>query len=95
MKTIQPVSIWSNGVTKQATLLNAYAISVVLDSNATFYYSLLAENQDGTVGEVLSQGNLSMDSDAYAEWEQDEAAWDFIASTLNLTITGDYVENNQ
>jgi len=66
MKTIQPVTIWANGETKEATILNAYAVSVVLDSNATFYY-----------------------------WEQDETAWEWIADTLNLTITGDYVKTEE
>jgi hypothetical protein len=90
MKTIQPVTIWANGETKEATILNAYAVSVVLDSNATFYYSLLSDAQ-----ETLAQGNLTMDGTAYENWEQDETAWEWIADTLNLTITGDYVKTEE
>jgi hypothetical protein len=90
MKTIQPVTIWANGETKEATILNAYAFSVVLDSNATFYYSLLSDAQ-----ETLAQGNLTMDGTAYENWEQDETAWEWIADTLNLTITGDYVKTEE
>lgn len=86
MKKIQPVAIWQNGENKEAKLLNAYAINVALNSNAVFYYSLLAENEDGSAGETLSQGNLTMDGEAYQEWQQDEAAWQWIANSLNLTI---------
>jgi hypothetical protein len=39
----------------------------------------------------VAQGNLNMSGEAYTEWTQDAYAWDFIATTLGLTITGDYV----
>lgn len=90
-KTISPVSIWINGETKDAKILNSYAVNVTLNTSATFYYSLLAENADGSVGEQVAQGNLTMDGAAYAAWSQDAYAWDWIAEQLNLTITGDYV----
>jgi len=32
-----------------------------------------------------------MTGEAYAEWQSDVFAWDWIAEQLNLTITGDYV----
>lgn len=91
MKTIQPVSIWINGANKQAKILNAYAINVTLNTSATFYYALMAEGADGSVGEQLAQGNLSMTGQAYADWQQDLYAWDWVAQELGLTITGDYV----
>lgn len=90
-KTIVPVNMWVNGTNKEAKILNAYAINVTLNSSATFYYALLAENQDGTQGEQLTQGNLLMVGEAYEEWTVDNYAWDWIAEQLNLTITGDYV----
>jgi len=40
MKTIQPISIWDNGKNLEATILNAYAVNVLLGTSATFYYSL-------------------------------------------------------
>lgn len=89
MKTIQPVTIWSNGANKEAKLLNAYAVSVTLGVCATFYYALMAQNEDGSAGETLAQGNLTMDGQAYQDWQSDETAWDWIASSLNLTITGE------
>jgi hypothetical protein len=32
-----------------------------------------------------------MTGDAYAQWEVDSYAWDWVAAQLNLTITGDYI----
>lgn len=91
MKTIQPVSIWDNGQTVQAKVLNAYAVNVTLNTSAIFYYALLAENEDNTLGSTVAQGNLTMTGEAYTQWTADNYAWDWIAEQLNLTITGDYV----
>jgi hypothetical protein len=91
MKTIESVSIWDNGQTVEAKILNAYAVNVTLGTSATFYYSLLAETAEGNVGSQVAQGNLSMTGEAYQEWNQDEFAWEWVAEQLNLTITGDYV----
>jgi hypothetical protein len=91
MKKIQAVSIWDNGQSKQATILNAYAVNVTLNSSATFWYGLFSENEDGSQGSQLAQGNLSMSGADYSAWQNDSVAWDFIASELNLTIVGDYV----
>jgi hypothetical protein len=91
MKTIEPVSIWDNGQTVEATILNAYAVNVTLGTSATFYYQLLSQTAEGNVSQQVAQGNLSMTGEAYAQWEVDSYAWDWVAEQLNLTITGDYV----
>lgn len=91
MKTIEPVSIWDNGTVQQATILNAYAVNVTLNTSATFWYGLFATTVEGSLGTQLAQGNLNMTGEAYAEWSQDSFAWDWIAEQLNLTITGDYI----
>lgn len=91
MKTIQPIPIWDNGITTNATIINAYAVNVTLGTSATFYYTLYSQNEDGTKGEQLKDGNVFMNPENYALWNTDDVAWDFIAVTLNLTITGDYV----
>jgi hypothetical protein len=91
MKTIEAVQIWDNGKVQEAKILNAYAINVTLGTSATFYYSLLTENVDLSVGQQVAQGNLTMTGEAYAQWEVDSYAWDWVAEQLNLTITGDYV----
>jgi hypothetical protein len=91
MKTIEAVQIWDNGKVQEAKILNAYAINVTLGTSATFYYSLLTENVDLSVGQQVAQGNLTMTGEAYAQWEVDSYAWDWVAEQLNLTITGDYI----
>jgi hypothetical protein len=91
MKKIEAVSIWDNGKTVEAEILNAYAVNVTLGTSATFYYSLLSETADGNVGQQVAQGNLNMTGEAYTQWELDSYAWDWVAAQLNLTITGDYV----
>jgi hypothetical protein len=91
MKTIEPVLIWDKGQVLEAKILNAYGVDVQLGTSATFYYQLFSENVDLSVGQQLAQGNLSMTGEAYAQWEVDAYAWDWVASQLNLTITGDYV----
>jgi len=91
MKTIEAVSIWDNGTVQEAKVLNAYAVNVTLNTSATFYYQLFADIMGVTVGAQLAQGNLTMTGEAYAQWEVDSYAWDWVAAQLNLTITGDYV----
>ena len=91
MKSIEPVSIWDNGTVQEAKILNAYAINVTLGNSATFYYQLFAETAELAVSTQLAQGNLTMTGEAYAQWEMDDYAWDWVAQQLNLTITGDYV----
>ena len=91
MKLINEVSIWDNGVNKKATILNAYVVNLILNESATFYYGLSAQNEDGLIGETLTQGNLSMTGEDYAQWIIDNDAWLYIAKSLNLVITGDYV----
>lgn len=91
MKLINEVSIWDNGSQKKATILNAYVVNLILNESATFYYGLSAQNEDGSIGETLTQGNLSMTGEDYTQWVIDNDAWDYIAKSLNLVVTGDYV----
>jgi hypothetical protein len=86
MKVIQPVNIWQNGENLEATLLNASNVQDNLDTSATFQYSLLDSNQN-----ALSQGSLTMGGQDYIAYSTNTYAWDWIASTLKLTIVGDYV----
>jgi hypothetical protein len=90
MKTIEPISIWDNGIVQEATVLNTYANYVQLNQSATFLWVLFS-TVDGQIANQLSQGNLTMTGEAYEQWQLDEYAWDYVAAQLNLTITGDYV----
>jgi hypothetical protein len=86
MKAIQPISIWQNGQTKQATILDAYVIQDNLTSYASFYYSIMSDNKT-----QLAAGNLTMTGRDYDSYETNQNAWDWIGTQLNLTITGDYI----
>ncbi len=90
MKNIQPISIWDKGTVQEATVLNAYAVNVQLNNSATFWWGLFS-TVDINISNQLSQGNLTMSGEAYAEWQEDSYAWDWVAGQLNLTIIGDYV----
>jgi hypothetical protein len=92
MKLIEEVSLWDNGVVLKATVLNAYAVNVSLDKSATFWYGLFSRTPEGNLDKQLSQGNVYMEGDAYANWGSDDIAWNFIASRLNLIVVGDFVE---
>lgn len=91
MKLIQQVQIWDNGVTKEASILDAYAVNVSLNQDATFYYGLYEKMADDSLGQKLKDGNVFMPNAEYDQWQTDDYAWSFVASSLNLTIIGNYV----
>lgn len=90
MKTIQPISIWKPGGAKDATLLNAFVIGDNIKDTAQFYFQLLTENKEN-----IAEGNLTMKDEVYENWTLNEQAWDFVAQTLGVVITGDHVEPTQ
>jgi len=79
MKEIQPIQVWYNGNLIRCKYLNAWASNLVLNTNASFIYQLLDENQDRII-----EGTLQMDNEDYENWSQDSFAWDWIANKLNL-----------
>lgn len=92
MKPIQPVTIWKNGESQEANLLNAYIINDNLQSSCSFYYSLNASGE-GTeamplvIGQTLAEGNVQMSGQDYLDWNNsNEAAYVYIAEKLNLTL---------
>ena len=84
MKTIEPVVFPLNLGT--AITLNANCISDNLSTSATFYYALLSDTMT-----QLSQGNLTMTGQDYADWQTNQYAYDWIATQIDVTIIGDYV----
>ena len=86
MNTIQPVQSWVNGKAAEATILNVYAIQDDLTTSATFWYGLFDISMQN-----IANGNLIMSGSDYIAYETNQYAWDWIASSLNLTITGEYV----
>jgi hypothetical protein len=95
MKTIEKVTVWFNGVEQEATVLSASASNDNLFNSASFNYQLFkSEGYPSAFGNgliSLVSGYLTMSGDAYANWETNDHAYDWIAQQLNLTITGDYV----
>jgi hypothetical protein len=92
MKKIQPVTIWKNGESQEANLLNAYIVNDNLQSFCSFYYSLNAGGE-GTeamplvIGQMLADGNINMSGQDYLDWDNsNEAAYVYIAEKLNLTL---------
>ena len=87
MKTIQPIIIWNNGETDNATILNLTCINDNMQNSAIFYFQLFNE----TLIE-LSNGNLTMVLPDYTtDWTTNDAAYNWAATQLGLTITGEYV----
>jgi hypothetical protein len=87
MKVIQAIQMWQNGQVVEAIYLNTWASNVNLGQSANFTYNLLDDNK-----QTLAQGYLNMVGEEYAKWGvNDQYAWEFVATSLNLTIIGDYV----
>jgi len=90
MKTIQSVPIWSNGSNKNATIFDLIIVNDNLSDTAVFYYSLKSDTLQN-----LSEGNLTIDGEAYAQWDTEESAneyaYNWAANQLSIVITGNYV----
>jgi hypothetical protein len=88
MKQIEPITIWKNGESQAANILNAYIINDNLESSCTFYYQLCSSSeQPDTIGQSLADGNVTMSGENYLLWNGDNNdAYSYIASELNLTL---------
>ena len=87
MKTIQPVSIWVNGKTDSATIFSLTCVNDNLLNSATFYFQLL----DATLTSIAN-GNLSLiEPDYTTDWTTNDSAYNWAATQLGLTITGEYI----
>ena len=92
MKQIEIVTIWKNGESQEANLLNAVIINDDLATSCTFYYSLCAsgevtEAMPLVIGQTLAEGNITMSGQDYLDWDNsNEAAYVYIAEKLNLTL---------
>lgn len=92
MAQIQPVTVWKDGVEKQAEIMNLRIVMDDMESSCTFYYELKEANHEdaeGNIvqGQVLTNGNQSMGGDDYTSWDgSNAAAYTFVASKLNLIL---------
>jgi hypothetical protein len=92
MKKIEAVTIWKNGESQEANLLNAYIINDNLQSSCSFYYQLCSSGE-GTeamplvIGQTLAEGNVTMEGEKYLAWDgSNDYAFSYIAAELNLTL---------
>ena len=86
MKTIQPVSIWNNGKTDNATIFNVSCIYDNMFNSAIFTYQLF----DAEI-KTISSGELTMiEPDYTTDWTTNYAGYLWAATQLGLTITGEY-----
>jgi hypothetical protein len=84
-KQIEPVQIWNNGVVTEAVWLSCYGNYDNFESFASFSYNLCADNQ-GQLGESLATGTVTMGEPEYNNYTTNDYAYNYIATTLGLTI---------
>lgn len=95
-KQISPVTIWANGTSKDAEYLQVTGINDNYESSATNYWQLFTKVVDAegveSMGEQVSQGNLTIDGQDYINWGDQPAMsindwiYNWAAAQLNLTI---------
>lgn len=95
-KQIEPITIWANGTSKDAEYLQVTGINDNYESSATNYWALFTKVVDAegveSMGEQVSQGNLTIDGVSYQEWgdqpamQINEWIYNWAAEQLNLTI---------
>ena len=87
MKTIQPIKVWKDGNLLDATIIDIYISYDDLSTQAAFQYTLFADDLT-----CLVMAKVDMKGQDYANWDDsNSSAYLFVASVLNLTITGEYI----
>lgn len=85
MKEIQPISIWHNGSSLEATIFNLIGESDNLIDSAKFSYQLYTQDNI-----VLASGYLSMSGDDYIIYssnpDSNNYAYSWGATQLNITL---------
>lgn len=96
-KTIQPVSSWQNGEEKQATVFTLTSSYDNLSTSANFQYQLSEVFLDSgySILNALINGGLNISGQDYLDWDAavdaNEWIYNWAATQLKLTITGEYV----
>jgi len=93
MKTITPQPIWIDGISKLASVIFSQVNSDNLKDTATFYFQLYQQVDVNIV--PLVNGKIDMTGSDYITYnssnDANAYAWEWIATTLGLTITGEYI----
>jgi hypothetical protein len=90
MKKIKSIQSWVNGQSIEATKFQLNANYVNLQISASFYYALFSEDNI-----KLNEGNLIMDGKDYQDWQNDQYAWDWAATKLNLELIPEVIEEKE
>ena len=87
MKNIAPITIWKNGFTKTASVLDARIINDDLSTSCMFYYELKEASIEDQEGQVLANGNVTLSGEDYLNWDDsNDSAYQYIANQINVTI---------
>lgn len=96
-KTIQPVSSWQNGEEKEATVFTLTSSYDNLSTTANFQYQLseiFISSGYGMLNSLIN-GGLTILGQDYLDWnaatDANEWIYDWAATQLKLTITGEYI----
>jgi coenzyme F420-reducing hydrogenase alpha subunit len=102
MKAITPVDIWHEGSSKEVSKLEVAISYDDLKSYASFVYRLMEEIEAATPNpapegfvpipmyHTIVSGNVYMGGADYENWDDsNEAAYEYVADKLNLTIVPD------
>jgi len=93
MKTITPQPIWIDGISKLATVIFSQVNSDNMKDSATFYFQLYQQVDVNIV--PLVKGIIDMTGSDYITYnssnDANAYAWEWIGTTLGLTITGEYI----
>jgi hypothetical protein len=85
MKNIQPINVWVDGVTTQATQLTLFITFDNLETEAVFEYHLSDDNATSLV-----KGSFTIADGDYQLWGQsldaNTDAYNYAAALLNLTF---------
>lgn len=90
MKTITPISVWWNGSAHSATVFSLTCNNDNLFNQANFNYNIFTQNEGGYIQLSVAQGYLNMTGADYEGWATNDYAYEWAATQLNLTITGNY-----
>jgi hypothetical protein len=95
MKTIESVQVWYNGAETSATVLSAMVLNDNLQNSAMFQYQLMTEvsmsGSSYSYAMPVVTNSLTISGQDYLDWDTNDYAYNWIATQLNLTITGEYV----
>ena len=87
MKTIEPIQIWIDGENTNGVIFDLNCVYDNLVDAATFSFFLKDANLNN-----LANSNITMTMPDYlTDWVDNNAAYNWAATQLGLTITGEYI----